>query len=451
VVSTPYVHARELLADGVGALIEPGDPAAIAGAVNALLDDPSALLAMQMRAYERGRRTIWPQFAKASARLIRASVAPAARTVSPLAIPGLSAVRSMSDATGMYQHSIGIVPDRRHGYCLDDNVRALMLINVASGMTEAERTRWSTVYAGFIHYAWNPDRGRFRNFMNFDRTWCESEGSEDSNGRTLWALGHTVERSRLPDMATWAMMLYDEVAETVGSIGSPRALAFATLGALAMMRAGASHSASLGTVHRTCDMLAAMLEQNRQPGWTWFEPVLAYDNPRLCQALIEGGQALDRPDWVAAGVEALTWLSGVQSGQHGHFRAVGSETFGLPHDWRPFDQQPLEAQAAIEAACAAWTATGEARWIELAHQAYQWFFGANERGVVLADLASGRCRDGITPRGRNENSGAESILAFQLGHYALADMLRATQPQGMTGNRLGHSTDHDRTQSSAHS
>jgi glycosyltransferase involved in cell wall biosynthesis len=201
VVSTRYVHARELLADGVGCLIERNTPDAIAGAVNALLDDPRALMATKLKAYQRGRRTVWPLFAKASAGLIRSAVAPSARPVSPRVVPGLSAFFSMSDATGMLQHSVGIVPDRRHGYCLDDNARALMLMNVATALGEAERMRWSLCYASFIQYAWNPDKGRFRNFMNFDRTWHEDEGSEDSNGRALWALGHSVEHAPMPTSA----------------------------------------------------------------------------------------------------------------------------------------------------------------------------------------------------------------------------------------------------------
>jgi glycosyltransferase involved in cell wall biosynthesis len=433
VVSTPYVHARELLADGVGCLIEARSPQAIAEAVNGLLDDPAALNTTQQRAYERGRRTTWPHFARASALLIRGAQTPTPRAVSPTALPGLSAVWAMSDATGMLQHAIGVIPDRRHGYCLDDNARALMLMNLASGLSASESLRWSTTYASFVQYAWNQDERRFRNFMRFERTWCEDVGSEDSNGRALWALGHTVEHSPVPGLREWAQDLFDEVIRAMDALASPRSLAFAALGAAAVLRslpkaAGAQssgrHDGARRIITHACQVLTALVERRRRPDWAWFEAVLGYDNPRLCQALIEGGLVLDNEAWIDAGLETLEWISQCQTSARRQFRPIGSESFGKSGEWKPFDQQPLEAQAAIEAAHSAWIATRDGHWVALAEQAYQWFFGANDRGVALADLATGRCRDGVTPRGRNENSGAESILAFQLSHYSLAALLR---------------------------
>ncbi len=65
--------------------------------------------------------------------------------------------------------------------------------------------------------------------------------------------------------------------------------------------------------------------------------------------------------------------------------------------------------------------------------AWRWFFGGNDRGVVLADIVSGRCRDGITPRGANTNCGAESILAFQLSYHAMAELVRASGVPGEGG------------------
>ena len=442
VVSTPYVHARELLADGVGCLIEANSPQAIADAVNGLLDSPETLFATQKRAYARGRRTIWTHFAQASAQLVRNTYTPVPTPVSPTALPGLNAVWAMSDATGIFQHSIGVVPDRRHGYCLDDNARALMLMNVASGLSEAEVLRWSTTYASFVQYAWNPDERRFRNFMRFDRTWCEDVGSEDSNGRALWALGHTIERSPLPEMRDWALRLFSEVAGAVEELTSPRAMAFAALGALAVIRSDHPQAAKAISVARdivmhSCEMLANLVKSRCRTGWAWFEAVLGYDNPRLCQALIEGGTELGQKAWVATGIETLAWISQCQTSALGTFRPIGSESFDLHSEWKPFDQQPLEAQAAIEASYSAWIATRDVRWIKLAEQTYQWFFGANDRGVVLADLTTGRCRDGITPRGRNENTGAESILAFQLGHYSLSALLRTTRFEISTRTELG--------------
>jgi glycosyltransferase involved in cell wall biosynthesis len=419
VVSTPYLHAKELLAGDAGKLIAPDDAAAIAEAVNALLDDPAELTALQRRAYAKGRQTIWPRFADGAAALIEAAVAPPSQSASVVATPGLAGVWAMSDSTGMYQHAIGVVPDRRHGYCLDDNVRALMLMNVAAGLSEQERSHWSVTFASFIQHAWNPEARAFRNFMNFDRTWCEDCGSQDSNGRALWALGHTIENAPDSDVREWAFRWFEVALPHCADFASPRTIAFMLLGCAAVLRRDPRHREAREMLTRGASILSHLLDQARRPDWAWFEAVLGYDNPRLPQALIEAGMAIEDVELVNAGLETLAWIADRQLSAQGHFRPIGSETFGSFHAHLPFDQQPLEAQAAIEAARSAFTATGDARWIERARTAWDWFFGANDRGVVLADIATGRCRDGITPRGANENCGAESILAFQLAHYSM--------------------------------
>ena len=419
VVSTPYLHARELLAGEAGILIQPDCAASITDAVNLLLDNPGELHALQRRAYAKGRQTIWPRFADGAAALVESAVAPAARPAPMTATPGLSAVFAISDGTGMLQHSIDVVPDRRHGYCLDDNARALMLMNLAEGLDDVERQRWSLRYASFVQHAWNEEAHAFRNFMRFDRSWCEDIGSEDSNGRAMWALGHTVEHARDPALREWAKRWYLTALPHFARMESPRAAAFAMLGAAAVLRAEPGDARSRELLEHGASFLHRLLDAQRRPDWAWFEAVLGYDNPRLPQALIEAGMALERDDYIAAGLETLEWIARQQVAASGNFRPIGSDSFGKAHAYLPFDQQPLEAQAAVEAAASAWRATGDPAWIAHAHTAYRWFFGANDRGVVLVDLATGRCRDGVTPRGVNRNSGAESILAFQLSHYSV--------------------------------
>ncbi len=422
VVSTPYVHARELLADGVGVLVEPNSSAAIAQAVIGLLADREQLDAVRRRAYAAGRQTIWPEFAAATATLVRLAVARPAIDLPLRAVPGLSGFFAMCDSTGMFQHAIGIVADRRHGYCLDDNARALMLMNHASAISPGERLAWSSTFASFVQHAWNQDRGHFRNFMGFDRTWLEAAGSDDSNGRALWALGDTVANSPDADLRVWAQDWFNTTLPTLAATDSPRALAFGMLGAAQVLRSDAGHAGAEALLRRGGDLLYRLLARSRRPDWGWFEAVLGYDNPRLAQGLIEAGAVLGQADWQREGLATLDWIIERQTSASGMFRPVGSETFGHSYNQRPFDQQPLEAQAAIEACAAAHAVDPDPRWIAHAEAAYAWFFGANDRGVVLADIATGRCRDGVTPRGANANCGAESILALQLSHVTMCDL-----------------------------
>ncbi len=435
VVSTPYVHATEILADDHGVLVPFGDSGAFAQAIGALLDDDGARAEMAQRAYRRGRTMIWPRIAEAVAELLglvrdtrppRIIPGPAQRdTVLPTDFRG---VERMSDSTGMFQHSIYAVPDRRHGYCIDDNARALILMHRIDTVGDSERDRWTSVFAAFVQFAWNPDTRRFRNFMRFDRSWCEDEGSEDSNGRALWALGVTAAEARDAKYRDWGRILFDQTASIAFDFGSPRARAFAMLGAAAMLDAHPGHALSRTLLERFGDELVALLDEARRPEWEWFEIVLAYDNARLPEALIRAGRALDRPDFTACGLSTLGWITGQQTSPEGRFRAIGTESFGRPYaDPMPFDQQPLEAQATIDACAAAYHATGDASWVDEAQRAYRWYLGQNDLDLPLASTGDGGCFDGLTPHGLNRNQGAESILALQLASCAMSDLLQRTQ------------------------
>ena len=432
VVSTPYIHARELLADTGGMLVEPNDPSAIADAVNGLLDDPDKLAALQLRTYRRGRKTVWRHFAGNSKTMLEAAVAPdAARTSGDLIMPGLAAFDLLCDGTGMMQHGKGIVPDRNHGYCLDDNVRALMLVHrVRWGNAGEELTRAST-FASFLQHAWNDDRRLFRNFMNYDRTWCEDVGSADSNGRAIWALGDCVERSRIAALRDWALQAFDRFAPIALDFAPPRSIAFAALGATAVLRREPGNEIARRIAMKCGAVLERLLGGERRPDWTWFEAIIGYDNPRLSQALIECGEVCGRPDWTASGLESLRWVLAHQCSASGHFRPVGSESFGRERDILPFDQQPLEAWAAIEACAAAFRNDGDSAtlWLDHARRAYRWFLGENDRNVALVDLQIGSCMDGVTPHGANVNCGAESLLAFQLSYYSYEQLIVCAGPE----------------------
>ncbi|MEG3177413.1 glycosyltransferase family 4 protein [Sphingomonas sp. RB3P16] len=434
VVSTPYVHATEILADGHGVLVDFGDSAAFAREINALLGSDRNRIKLSERAYARGRTMIWPRLAEVAMREIVQMVAAKPRrlpssTASLTPLPGdFAGVERMSDSTGMLQHSIYSIPDRRHGYCIDDNARALMLVSQMSEMDDVQRDKWMTVYASFLQYAWNPEARRFRNFMNFDRTWCEEFGSEDSNGRTLWAFGVTARDAQQAKHRDWALSMFDMTASLALELGSPRAHAFAMLGAAAILEAHPGHTLAREILARFGDELCGLLEEARRPEWEWFEIVLAYDNARLPEALLRAGMALERPDMIKCGLATLDWIVAKQTSPDGRFRAVGSESFGRVYaEPLQFDQQPLEAQATIDACGAAFDASQNLRWVEEANRAYRWYLGQNDLDLPLATAQDGGCFDGLMPTGLNRNQGAESILALQLAGCTISGLAKRSQ------------------------
>lgn len=422
VVSTPYVHARELLGSEYGRLVDFGDSVGFAAAINGLLEDPGAMLNLRRRCYALGRTMTWPRLAEASLARFEDIAERAAKRPLPIRPPeiprelGTSSIERMCDSTGMFQHSILDLPDRRHGYCIDDNARALMLACRDPRMAGY----WTSIFAAFVDHGWNPETRRFCNFMGFDRSWRESAGSEDSCGRTVWALGTVATSAPDRNLRDWASSLYDRVIEPLARMRSPRAMAFMMLGTAPFAEDNPADPQPPLLLARWGDGLMGHWSEYRRPGWDWFEPVLAYDNARLPEALIRAGLAIGREDFIQRGLKALQWLVGLQTTAGGHFRAVGSDSFGRIYSPPlPFDQQPLEAWAMVDACIAAYDATGDTAWQAAARNAYQWFLGKNELGLALGDIDTGECYDGLMPTGVNRNRGAESILAFHLATLAI--------------------------------
>ncbi len=431
VVSTPYIHARELLADGVGELVAFGDSEALSRTISELLSDPARMAELSARTYAVGRTMIWPRLAETSVAAFQGlkpakSVVPHVSGTGARAI-GTSAIDRMTDDTGMFQHSKLGIPDRAHGYCIDDNARALIWAVRAKAVEPAQRNKWLVTYAGFIDGAWNPDLATFRNFMAFDRRWLEDQGSDDSVGRTIWALGIAASEADDPALREWAMGLYEQALPTAARIESIHARAFIILGGAAVLRAG-EHRFTEQLIGRFAGELAALVAAERRPDWAWFEIVLAYDNCRLPEALIAAGRAVGRDDWVRTGLATLDWICDKQTSERGLYRPVGHESFGRPYaEPLPFDQQPLEAWATIDACAAALAETGDARWRDRALAAWRWYLGDNDVGVALGDPVTGECFDGLHPKSVNRNRGAESILSFQLAAQTMAAIIPREQ------------------------
>ncbi len=428
VIATPYVHARELLADGNGVIVPAADPVALASSAIELLSNDTRRQALANAAYRRGREMLWPRVVEqALVRLtetVHASVRPLLPKSSQLP---LDAIRRMSDGVGMLQHAIHSLPNREHGYCIDDNARALMAM-VRRG-DDPDARALATAYAAFIQHGWNADIRRFRNFMDYDRRWLEARGSEDSNGRTLWALGHTAARS--PALQDWALKLFEESAPYADELAAPRAKAFAALGGCELLRRQPNHDLARWLIEQSGEQLMRLHHRYSRDGWDWFEPVLAYDNARLPEALIRAGMALDDPVMIDRGLATLRWLVDQQTGPRGTFRPVGSKGFGRVYaPPLAFDQQPLEATATIDAAVAAFDATGDQKWYRIARDAFSWFFGDNDAGVPLADSSDGSCFDGLMATGINRNQGAESILSLHLAAQTMREAFGAIKQAG---------------------
>lgn len=440
VVSTPYWHAAELLADGRGILVPFSDPGAIANAVKELLGNESLRHSMRKNAYLLGRTMTWEHvaerygesFAKARTDHTAADKRPfypSTLSRKPRDLPPwrFDHLLRMSDSTGIFQHASHTIPDFIHGYCTDDNARALLLMVLLEELEEHVPSGQRLVgsYAAFLNYAFRREAGRFRNFMSFDRRWLEETGSEDSHGRALWALGTCVGRTKNRSLRTWAAGIFEDAVRVVEEFTSPRAWAFAILGLHEYLQKleGDRHAERLRGV--LSQRLVSLYQRNVHDGWRWFEGVASYDNAKLPHALILTGSQTNDEEMLEIGLTSLRWLIDHQTGCSGCFSPIGCNGFwvrGTPA--ADFDQQPIEAYATLNACLEAYQATGDEVWLKDAQRAFDWFLGDNDLGVPLYDPHSGGCRDGLHVDRPNENQGAESTLAFLL---SLADMRKAQQ------------------------
>jgi glycosyltransferase involved in cell wall biosynthesis len=437
IVSTPYWHACELLANDGGVLVPFGDSGAIGEEIARLLTDDVRRSAMRERVYASSRSMTWPRIAQrylSALEAARGELRPRliVRSKAGLPSPGGQALPalqiehflSLCDDTGLLQHALHCVPDRSHGYCTDDNARALLVAcDLSKSGHQPLPESLTGRFAAFIQHAWNPDAKRFRNFLSFDRHWLEDQGSQDSHGRALWALGECASNAASLSLRRWAVSLFAAALPKVEEFSSPRAWSFALLGLDAYCASAVEDSHARNFRHQLANRLMVLLAATETHGWEWFEASLAYDNARLSQALIATGCATDTPSYINAGMRSLRWLLRLQTSPSGLFRPVGSQGFGAQREPpEPFDQQPLEAAATISACAAAWRADGDPAWVAEAGRAFAWFLGSNDLSLPLVDLDTGSCRDGLHPDRANENRGAESAVSYLLGLAAMRDL-----------------------------
>ena len=430
VISTPYWHAAELLTAERGKLVPFRDAKAIAVAVVELLRDEPLRHAMRKNAYRLGRNMVWSQVAQLYAKSFEQARQDhnfVGRKSSPIKTldeqPGqlpelkLDHLFRMSDSTGIFQHASFTVPNFAEGYCTDDNARALVLALMLQklGRGSPQLGAQAATYAAFLNHAFDRPRGRFRNFMSFDRRWLEEVGSEDCQGHALWALGLCVAQAGQGSFQMLAAELFEQALPVAADFTSPRAWAFTLIGIDEYL----SRLSGDRRANQIRETLTARLVQRfadaATEDWQWFEDSVSYTNAKLPHALILSGRCTNNPAMLELGLKSLRWLIKIQTSEAGAFRPIGSNGFYPRGKERAvFDQQPIEAQATVSACIEAYHATTDMFWVDEARRAFEWFLGRNDLGLALYDPGTGGCRDGLHMDRLSQNQGAESTLAFLL-------------------------------------
>ena len=437
IISTPYWYATEMLAEGRGRIVPFSNPDAMAAQIVDLLDNHLDRHAMRKKAYIFSRDAVWSEVSRQYLKVFsdvqrnrginprpRHAYVAHIQAITDFELPeiNLDHIKAFTDGTGILQHATYTIPDRSHGYCTDDNARALLV--TAMGQKYMPVNGWglerlSGHYLGFLLYAHNEKEGRFRNFMTYSRQWAEAVGSEDAHGRSLWSLGKAVAFLDNPGHLAMSTTLFKKALNAIETFRSPRAIAFSLVGMHAYLEKFSGDS----KVRRIREVLAERLfnqfKNNATDNWPWMENALNYANGKLPHALLLSGHRMQRNDMLDLGLVSLRWLLAVQT-EDQHFAPIGNNGWyekGGPK--ARFDQQPIEANAMIEACVEAFNVTRDKFWFDNAVMCFNWFLGQNDLNLPLYDTKTGGCRDGLMADGINQNEGAESSLAWLLSLMTL--------------------------------
>ena len=435
VVSTPYWAAEELLSDGRGILVPFEDSNALSNAINNILENDTTFSNLRRNAYEYGRKITWPKIGEAYWKIFNSAKLPICSMAKPVATPqtshdileipepDLDHIVRLTDDTGMYQHAKYTIPNRSHGYCTDDNSRALItMVKYYSLYSDPKAYELLNTYLSFVLHAKRGD-GTVRNFMTFDRKWFDSEPAHDSLGRVLWALGTLIATPPLPEYISIVKDYFDTSIKHVPNI-SPRGNAYAIFGMADYLKQFPGASEIKSCMQNAADKLVKLFEKNNKPDWQWFENIIAYDNAALCHSLFTAGMTLENSYFTELAQKTAEFLiSKTFNGDH--FSFIGCKGwYKIGKEKAQFDQQPIEAVSTVLMLHAAYEATGREKYLVLQRKAFDWFLGDNDLGIPIYDFKTKGCCDGLAQKGINLNQGAESTISFMMSLLCIIESFK---------------------------
>lgn len=433
VVSTPFWHAEELLAEGRGKFVPFRDSEQMAKEINNLLENDEEREKIRSKGYKFARGMVWEEVAKSHLKIIsklknrkytgntEKNSIKYHNIFNELPEINLSHLKAITDDTGIFQHSKFTTPDFYHGYCLDDNARALIVATKYYSLRKEKETINSIQkYLAFLLYSFNKENARFRNFMSYDRRWLESSGSEDAHARALLSLGIAVKEFPDDNVRKTAMILFSDALKPVESFTSPRAWAYTLLGLQAYLTIYGGDIIARNISKNLAEKIFNLFKKNMSNSWPWCEDSLTYANAVIPHALIVAGKWIPNQEMYETGLKAFEWLLKIQTAIEGHISVIGNKGWYNKNGEKAiFDQQPIEAQSLINACLDIYILTGDNKWFEECERCFSWFLGNNDLRIPIYDYKTGGCCDGIGHQGVNENQGAESTLAWLI---SLIDM-----------------------------
>jgi glycosyltransferase involved in cell wall biosynthesis len=428
VLSTPYWHAAELLADGRGRLFDFGNYSQLSSTIIELLDHPAELSELKKNALEYGINYTWPKTGEKYVELVSTILEKATQPVEKtntaldfLILPPFSLVHinRLTDDTGIIQHAKYGIPNLKEGYCLDDNSRALLMVLMAyRQMKDARALELSHIYLSYIHYMQNAD-GTFRNFLSFKRDFLDEVGSEDSFGRTIWALGYLLGNAPNDAYFQAGSGVFFNAAPNFEKLTSIRGIANTIIGMCYYLKTNPSDDSMTERLRNMALKLISHFQENKSPDWFWFESLLAYDNGILPLALLHAAGILNDDRVTQVALTTMDFLTTLTI-KDDYLSIIGNEKWYKKDGERSvFAQQPIDAMAMVLMYHQAYYFTKDKDYLNKLYTSFLWFLGENDMRMSLYDFETKGCCDGFESYGVNRNQGAESSLAYLISHLTV--------------------------------
>lgn len=318
----------------------------------------------------------------------------------------------LTTSQGIVQHTSGNRLDLAHGYTLDDNARAIVAVLVnETALTARQSAKLLKTYLDFVKRA-QTSNGWFINFFDRRGRPAERRGSEESFGRTVWALSLLTKEKPGSRFGRTARSLLKKSLPKVRELKGMRGLGCALLGAVAR----GDRRQARWIAHE----MTTRLSSGRRKGWPWFEDTLTYSNGLIPLAFAQAGRFLADRQLGRLALQTFEFLDktcrikGLPApiGNKGWYRRGYRRAL--------YDQQPIDAAMMVLAAFACYELTGRRNYLERAIEWFDWFHGDNSKKVSLLNRQTGGIYDGITARGLNRNQGAENTVLYLVAYAALS-------------------------------
>ena len=421
VVSTPFLHAMDVINDERGLLVEFENPESFKNAILRLLKNPDLRKKMEKNSYYFTRHMTWPNVAIQYHELFKKYIGIKSEEIEALPKVDTSHLIRLTDNFGVIQFAIQSTPDTNSGYTLDDNARAILVCaKHYEKFREFKQLNLLKTYLDYIKYVQKKD-GKLYNLVDKNKN-IHGEWSEDAHGRAIWALGYLISSPNIPeDFKKDAEQILLKAIDASSEIKSPRAISFIIHG-LYFYNSLINSANIKKEIKKFADFLSVLYRDNSNPSWKWFESYLTYANNKLSEALLYAYLSTGSREYLDIGLESLDFLlSETFKGER--FMPIGQKGWYTQGSERSYyDQQPVDAAYMVQTLILAYKITKNEKYKKMAVQTFQWFTGKNHLNQVVYNETTGGCHDGLGENAINLNQGAESTISYLLARLSLMDL-----------------------------